>query len=88
MTLFLFLRSVNHIATVAKRGHSLRLVALQVDRHARDLPGLGPVAVEDLVSSEQVQFAMALLKHVDSRQPASRGNQSLLHTGWVYQLSI
>lgn len=35
-----------------------------------NLPGLGAIAVEDLIGSEKVQFAMALLKHVDSRQPA------------------
>jgi hypothetical protein len=33
------------------------------------LPGLWFVAVEDLIGSKQVQLAMALLKHVDTRKP-------------------
>lgn len=36
----------------------------------RYLPSLRPVAVEDLVGSDQVQFPMALLEHVDPWQPA------------------
>lgn len=51
-------------------------------------PGLRSVAVQDLVGSDQVQLPMALLKHVDPRQPAGGGDQSLLHGGWVHQLPV
>lgn len=51
-------------------------------------PGLRSVTVEDLVGSDQVQFPMALLKHVDPWQPAGGGDQSLLHGGWVHQLPV
>lgn len=54
----------------------------------RCLPGLRSVAVQDLVGSDQVQFPMALLKHVDPWQPTGRGDQSLLHGGWIYQLPV
>lgn len=54
----------------------------------RCLPGLRSVAVQDLVGSDQVQFPMALLKHVDPRQPTGRGDQSLLHGGWIHQLPV
>lgn len=33
------------------------------------IPGLGFVAVKDLVGSDKVQFSVALFKHVDSREP-------------------
>lgn len=31
---------------------------------------------------------MALLKHVDPREPAGRGDQSLFHGGWIHQLPV
>lgn len=34
-------------------------------------PGLGLVAVEDLIGTEKVQLAMALLKHVNPGKSAS-----------------
>ena len=37
---------------------------------ARHSPGLGPVAVEDLVGPYQVQFPVALFEHVGPGQPA------------------
>lgn len=52
------------------------------------LPGLRSVAVEDLIGSDQVQFPVALLEHVDPRQAARRGDQSLLHGGRVHQLPV
>lgn len=64
------------------------LVSVCVCDHAELSPGLGSVAVEDLVGSDQVQLAVALFKHVDARQPASRGDQSLLHGRWIHQLPI
>lgn len=54
----------------------------------RCLPGLRSVAVQDLVGSDQVQFPMTLLKHVDPRQPTGRGDQSLLHGRWIHQLPV
>lgn len=60
-------------------------VSLHVLRH---LPGLWSVTVEDLVGSDQIQFPMALLEHVDPWQPAGRGDQSLLHGGWIDQLPV
>lgn len=51
-------------------------------------PGLRSVTVQNLVGSDQVQFPVALLKHVDPWQPAGGGDQSLLHGGWVHQLSV
>lgn len=51
-------------------------------------PGLRSVAVQDLVGSNQVQFPVALLEHVDPRQPAGGGDQSLLHGCRVHQLAV
>lgn len=45
--------------------------------------GLRFVTVEHLIGFEQIQLAMALLKHVDSRQTTSRSHQSLFHAGRV-----
>ena len=55
---------------------------------ARSSPCLGPIAVEDLVGPYQVQFPVALFKHVGPRQPAGRRHQSLLHGRWVDQLPV
>lgn len=54
----------------------------------RHLPGLRSVAVEDLVGSDQVQFPVPLLEHVDPGEPAGRGDESLLHGGRVHQLPV
>ena len=54
----------------------------------RPSPCLRSVAVQDLVGSDQVQFPVALLEHVDPGQPAGRGDQSLLHGGGVHQLPV
>lgn len=51
-------------------------------------PGLRSVTVEDLIGSDEVQFPVALLKHVDAGQPAGRGDQSLLHGCRVHQLPV
>ena len=51
-------------------------------------PGLGLVAVEDLIGSEEIQFAVALLKHVDTGKPPGGRDQGLLHAGWVYQFTF
>lgn len=51
-------------------------------------PRLGLVAAEDLIGSKQIQLAMALLKHVDTRKPPGGCYQSLLHTGRIHQLPL
>jgi len=53
-----------------------------------DAPGLRLVTVEDLVGPDQVQLPVALLEHVDPRQPAGRGDERLLHGGRVHQLPV
>lgn len=49
-------------------------------------PGLWLVAAEDLVGSEEVQLAVALLKHIHAGQPPGCCNQGLLHAGRIHQL--
>lgn len=44
------------------------------------------VVAQDLISLDQVQFAVTLLEHVWTRKPSSRRHQRLLHAGWVYDL--
>ena len=40
---------------------------------------LGSIGGKSLIGPEQVKLACPLLKHTDTRQTPSRGNQSLLH---------
>ena len=43
-------------------------------------PRLGLVVTQHLVGPEQLQLAVALLKHVDASEAAGRRHQGLLHT--------
>ena len=46
-------------------------------------PGLRLVSLEGVVGPEEVQFAVALFKHVDSFELMGRVHQCLLHAGRV-----
>lgn len=51
-------------------------------------PRLRLVAVEDLIGPEEIQLAVALFKHVDTRKPPGRRNERLLHAGRVHQFAF